>query len=151
MFEMFKIHNLGIKFLHLLEAPFTEIGTLLFENNYFGLFHVQTFLWMRSCFRGRFLSHHYTVTLKTMTPVANFYIILCEIFYNLSKAFILGVIRQLVWPNFTQFWPPSPLEWTKAVIFHWFYPLSCDSPVDFPHPLLVHVVVKSALTYRNLQ
>ena len=92
---MSKIHNLGIKFLHLLEAPFTEIGTLLFENNYFGLFHVQTFLWMRSCFRGRFLSHHYTVTLKTMTPVANFCIILCEIFYNLSKAFILGVIRQL--------------------------------------------------------
>ena len=32
----------------------------------------------------------------------------------------LGVIQQLRGPNFTQFWPPDPLEWTKMDILYSF-------------------------------
>ena len=31
---------------------------------------------------------------------------------------VLGGIQQLRRPNFTQFWPPTPLEWTIVDILH---------------------------------
>ena len=39
-----------------------------------------------------------------------------------------GVIQQLRGPSFTQFWPLTPLEWTKTDILHTSYPLSNDPP-----------------------
>ena len=57
---------------------------------------------------------------------------------------ILGVIQQLSGINFTQFWPPTPLEWTKMNILHTIEPLSYDPP---PTPLLVHIVIYWPLTF----
>ena len=37
-----------------------------------------------------------------------------------------GGIQQLRGPNFTQFWHPRPLKWTKMVILDTNYPLSGD-------------------------
>ena len=72
-----------------------------------------------------------------------------------NQNLVKRVIQQLSGSNFTQFWSPTPLEWTKIGILQTFYPLSRD-PVDFlmtphgPHPpLLVHVIIEWPQT-RNL-
>ena len=41
------------------------------------------------------------------------------------------VIQQLRGPNFTQFWPPTPLEWTIDDILHNTYPLSTWLSINF--------------------
>ena len=43
----------------------------------------------------------------------------------------LGVIQQLRGPNFTQFWPPTLLEWTIGNNFHNTYSLLTWPSVDF--------------------
>ena len=48
----------------------------------------------------------------------------------------LGFIQQLRGPNFTQFWPPSPLEWTIVNILDDTYPLLRGLSTD-PFPLFL--------------
>ena len=45
-----------------------------------------------------------------------------------------GVIQQVRGPNFTQFWTPTPLEWTKMDILNTIYPLSPDPSLTFTDP-----------------
>ena len=37
---------------------------------------------------------------------------------DLYRKLYLRVIQQLRWPTFTQFWPPTHLEWTIVNILH---------------------------------
>ena len=75
-----------------------------------------------------------------------------------AMQFLFGqwVIQQLRGPNFIQFWPPIPLEWTIVDILHTIYPLFTWQNVDFLLttylPLLVHIVIEwpSSLSFRYL-
>ena len=54
----------------------------------------------------------------------------------------LGVIQQLRGPNFTQFWPTSPLEWTVMEILHIL--CSCDQNWTFYWPT-IHLIFSTWL------
>ena len=59
----------------------------------------------------------------------------------------LGLIQQLRGPNFTQFWPPSPLSpRVDCGHFTWYLPYLTWPSVEFlltpSPPLLVHVVIE---------
>ena len=61
--------------------------------------------------------------------------VVCSILF-----FRYGGTQQLRGPNFTQFWPPPPLEWTNMDISKTIYPLSHDPLGLSTGPL--HVVIE---------
>ena len=65
-----------------------------------------------------------------------------------------GVIQQIRGPNFTQFWPPTPLEWTfvdilqtTCTLFLW--PSTDFLLITYP-PYLVQVVIEWPLSRESL-
>ena len=60
----------------------------------------------------------------------------------------LMVIQKLRGPNFTQLWPPTPIDWTIVDILHPTYPLFSWPSMEYL-PLFVHVAIERPLIWNK--